>query len=339
MISSLDIENAEALQQYLRASGRIGTRERVRLSILRGGISNRTVLVERTSGADLVLKQALSKLRVKGDWFADPNRIHREAQALIWLPRVAPAGTITPLFFEDADQHLIAMAAVPRPHRVWKQMLMEGDIDPGQFRFFGELLGTIHRRSQIESSEISEIFGDRSFFESLRIRPYYEQSAKNVPEAARFIGELIAATHKRQLCLVHGDFSPKNVLVMPQGMVLLDHEVVHFGDPAFDVGFALTHFLSKAHHLPDYRPQFLIGARQFLQSYLDLLSDSPVREGLEDSCVKHGLACLLARVSGKSPLEYLTAAEQKRQRDIVVAMMRRPPNLLDDLVEQFSSSL
>jgi aminoglycoside phosphotransferase (APT) family kinase protein len=339
MIFPLDIEDFGNLDQYLRASGRIGEGERVCLSILRGGVSNRTVLVERTSGKNFVLKQALSKLRVKGDWFADPQRIHREALALKWLPRVAPPETITPLLFEDEDQHLIAMAAVPPPHQVWKHMLMEGTINPEHFRSFGALLGAIHRGSQLASAEFSAIFADRSFFESLRIQPYFQHSAKNVPEAAGFIKTLLDATRRRRLSVVHGDFSPKNVLISPQRMVLLDHEVVHFGDPAFDVGFALTHFLSKAHHLADYRPQLLAGARQFHHSYLNILSDSPLREGIEELCVWHALACLLARVVGKSPLEYLTAAEQQRQRDIVVMMMKRPPHTVDDLVQEFSSLL
>src|SRR5687768_18614144 len=119
----LDIENADALVAYLRREGRIEPDETPRVRVLAGGVSNRTVLVERASGEAWVLKQALAKLRVKVDWFSDPARIGREALALKYLPELAPPGAITPLVFEDPSHHLLAMRAVPQPHENWKTML------------------------------------------------------------------------------------------------------------------------------------------------------------------------------------------------------------------------
>src|SRR5205823_2384351 len=116
----LDIEQPDALAAYLRDTGRIGPDEPVRIRTLAGGVSNKTVLVERPSGEAWVLKQALSKLRVAVDWFSDPARIHREALGLKYLAELAPPGTITPLVFEDAGHHLLAMEAVPQPHENWK---------------------------------------------------------------------------------------------------------------------------------------------------------------------------------------------------------------------------
>ena len=108
MNQPLDIEDANSLLAYLRETGRIGADETPRVRVLAGGVSNKTVLVERASGEAWVLKQALAKLRVATDWFSDPTRIQREAEALRWLPRFAPAGTITPLVFEDAEHNLLA---------------------------------------------------------------------------------------------------------------------------------------------------------------------------------------------------------------------------------------
>jgi len=234
---------------------------------------------------------------------------------------------------------LIAMAAVPQPHRVWKHMLMEGEINPAQLRASSEILGAIHRRSYSKSKQITVVFQDRSYFETLRLGPFYHQSAKNVPEAVAFINQLISETRERQLCLVHGDFSPKNLLIIQGGIVLLDHEVVHFGDPAFDVGFFLAHFLSKAHHLPAHQAKFLAAVRQFIEMYIASLSASPLRNAIEEPSVKHTLACMLARAVGKSPLEYLTDSERNTQREIVVALMKQPPNSIDDLVDRFASRL
>jgi aminoglycoside phosphotransferase (APT) family kinase protein len=245
----LDIERHEDLIAYLRATGRIAADETPQVRTLAGGVSNRTVLVKRASGEAWVLKQALAKLRVKVDWFSDPSRIRREALGLHWLQQLAPPGTITPLVFEDEQRHLLAMQAVPEPHENWKTMLLAGRGHMPHVSQFAGLLATIHARSAQSPNPLREIFDDRRFFESLRLEPYYAYSAEQVPGAAEFLRRLIADTRERRLALVHGDYSPKNVLVRDGRLVLLDHEVIHWGDPMFDLGFALTHLLSKAHHL------------------------------------------------------------------------------------------
>src|SRR5215208_1825945 len=144
---ALDIEQPEQLVAYLRETGRVARDEAVRTRVLAGGVSNKTVLVERPSGEAWVLKQALPKLRVAVDWFSDPARIGREAQGLRWLAQLAPEGTITPLAFEEPTRHLLAMHAVPQPHENWKTMLLAGRTFVDHFRQFGRLLGQIHRRS------------------------------------------------------------------------------------------------------------------------------------------------------------------------------------------------
>ena len=145
MSDALDIEDPAALLAYLRGANRIRPDEELKIRILAGGVSNRTVLVERPSGEAWVLKQALPKLRVAVDWFSDPARIRREALALRWLPKLAPPGTITPLVFEDPAHYLLAMQAVPQPHENWKTMLLAGRVIPRHVRQFGRLLGQIHR--------------------------------------------------------------------------------------------------------------------------------------------------------------------------------------------------
>ena len=171
---------------------------------------------------------------------------------------------------------------------------------------FAQILAAIHSHSNADSESFREMFGDRTWFESLRLEPYYEYSAEQVPEARLFLKELLEETRDTQVALVHGDYSPKNVLIHGDRFVLLDHEVAHFGDPAFDVGFSLTHFLSKAHHCGDMRSQFLESATLYASNYLELVKACSFHQGLEGRTCRHTLACLLARVAGRSPLEYLT---------------------------------
>lgn len=328
----MDIERHEDLVLYLRATGRIRPDERPGLRTLTGGVSNRTVLLERPGGEAWVLKQALAKLRVPVDWFSSPERIRCEALGLRWLARLAPEGAITPLVFEDPEEYLLAMAAVPEPHENWKTMLLGGRLDPAHVEQFGQLLATIHRNALAHRDELARAFGDRTFFETLRLEPYYEYAATQVPAAASFLSDLVGETRTRRITLVHGDYSPKNVLVHAGRLVLLDHEVIHFGDPAFDLGFSLAHLLSKAHHAAGRRADFAEAALLYWRVY------DGNRE-LGRRATRHALGCLLGRVAGRSQLEYLDEGEKARQREVVLGLLQRPPRDVPELVDRFVEAL
>jgi len=337
--SELDIENTEALLAYLRATGRLGPGDDAICTPLGGGVSNRTVRVEQTGRFAWVLKQALPKLRVKEDWFSDPARIHREALGLAWLGRLAPAGSVPALVFEDHEQFLLGMEAVPMPHENWKAQLLRGVVVPTVVEQFGALLGRVHEESRLRRQELKPLFGDRSFFETLRLEPYYRFVVRRSPSLAPFLEDLIAETLAVQVSLVHGDYSPKNVLVRDDRIVLLDHEVIHFGDPAFDLGFAMAHLLSKALHVTGARAALLQAGWQFWQAYetaAPVVCEAP---GLRGRAVRHAVACLLARVDGRSPLEYFSAAEQEWQRTAARALAAKPPADVPCLVEAWSECL
>lgn len=339
MGESLDIEQPKALLGYLRQEGRIGRQETPRVQALSGGVSNRAVLVERSNGEAWVLKQALAKLRVEVDWFSPPERVHREALGLRWLAEIAPAGTITPLVFEDFEHHLIAIEAVPQPHANWKAMLLFGDLRSEHVRQYAVLLGTVHRESAARRNELEPLFGDRGYFESLRLEPYYAYTATQVELAAPFIASLIADCRATRESLVHGDYSPKNVLVRNDQLILLDHEVIHFGDPGFDLGFSMTHMLSKAHHLSEQRSQFRDAVDEYWRTYCKTVNDVSRIELLEPRAVRHTLGCLLGRVRGRSKLEYLDIKERERQERVVVNLMRDPPQRVSELAMRFCGDI
>lgn len=336
---SIDIEDPDALLAYLRQSGRIGRDEQACIRSLQGGVSNRTVMVQRASGETWVVKQALAKLRVNVDWFSSPERIHREALGLQWLARLVPDGSIPALLFQDHEQHLLAMEAAPQPNENWKSLLLKGEIEPGHFRQFAALLATIHREAYLRRADLERIFADRSFFESLRLEPYYGYSARQTPIAAEFLESLIQETLSCRITLVHGDFSPKNILIHRGRLVLLDHEVIHFGDPAFDLGFSMAHLLSKAHHMPAWRHSFVAAASDYWNTYREMLGGFAWAEMLEARAVRHTLGCLLARVAGRSPLEYLAEDERLRQREVVLSMIPRAPRQMSDLISSFEERL
>ena len=332
----VDIENADDLLRYLRETGRIQPNDTPSFRTLRGGVSNKAVLVQRSDGRGWVLKQALPKLRVQADWFSDPARIRVEANALRYLPLVTPQDTIPKLLFEDAEQHLLCMEAVPEPHENWKEQLLNGGVDLTLVRQFGTLLASLHRKSHDRRQELFPVFADRQFFETLRLEPYYQFAAARVSEAARFLSDVVEENRQQCHTLVHGDYSPKNILVYQGRLVLLDHEVLHFGDPAFDLGFSMTHLLSKALHLTRNRPEFLEAAQEYWKTYESGTKSAIWISDVERRAIANTIACLLARTSGRSPLEYFSADERSQQKRAALSLITDRPATVPALIEEFA---
>lgn len=328
----LDIEDAAQLRAYLAKRRLIGDSEPVALSRLAGGVSSRAMLAERPNGQRWVIKQALAALRVHVEWLSSPERSAREAEGARALASMLPEGAVPRIVFEDREHHLFGMEAAPPRAANWKSMLLAGDARIEHFRAAGELLACIHHESARRAGEFGRAFEDRSFFESLRLEPYYEYTASQAPEAARFLSALCDETRAARLSLVHGDFSPKNLLVDGDRLILLDHEVIHFGDPAFDIGFVMAHFLSKAHHLPGWRERLVFGAAEFRRSY-EL--GTRWMQTVERRAAAHTLGCLLARVAGRSQLEYLSPQERSRQRGACIRLMGEPAEGLGELTSRF----
>jgi 5-methylthioribose kinase len=335
----IDIEDFDQLLSYLRNTGRLEPEEIPRLRKLSGGVSNKTLLLSRASGESWVIKQALPKLRVQADWFSNPARIHVEANGLRYLPRLTPPGSIPLLLFEDPAEHLLVMEAVADPHQNWKEQLLGGAIDPPSFVQFAKILGSIHRESFRLRHEFGALFAEKEFFKTLRLEPYYEHSATIVPQVSPFLKQLVLWTLGRTDTLVHGDFSPKNVLVHHHQLILLDHEVLHFGDPAFDIGFSLTHFLSKVLHLPLKRRALMEAIGLYWRVYREEVSEMPWNTHLDLHAAQHTMASLLSRVCGRSPLEYLDPEERLVQRRVAIEMIEENFSTVDQVISGFAEKI
>lgn len=335
----INIEDANQLTRYLRRTARISSHDNVRVTPLVGGVSNRTIKVSLPDGTRWVLKQALPKLLVEVDWFSDVKRVHQEALALQWIERLTSAGSTPTFLFEDQTHHLLAMEYVPTPHFVWKDALLRGEVDDGLVRQFGTILGSLHGAATDHRVHLAKQFGDWSGFESLRIEPYYEFAASAVPLVGEFLRGL--ATDLRtgsKWTLVHGDYSPKNILVHAERLIVIDHEVAHWGDGAFDVGFSLTHMLAKALHIEKARNRFVEAAHLHWQSYVTALANRGDRD-LERRAVLHTLGCLVARVAGRSPLEYLTVEDRAKQLRTSIDLIASVPSSIPELIDRYAQEL
>lgn len=284
-----------------------------------GGVSNDVLLVE-AGGVRVVVKQCLAQLRVAADWRATPRRILAEAAALRVASMAVP-GACPRVLMEDESQLTIAIEAAPPSWEDWKQQLLRGAVDADVACWLGATLSAWHQLSPHD--DLVRQFHDREAFVQLRIDAYYRAAAEAVPEAAPDLRALIDATMETRSALVHGDFSPKNVLVGPTGRWVIDWEVVHVGDPAFDVAFMLTHLHLKAIHRPSSAHAYRQAAQAFLDSYAER-SPTP----LDAARVRrHVGALLIARVAGKSPAEYLDDEERAVALGLGLSALRDPGEL------------
>ncbi len=293
----------------LRSVGLIKSGEPV-FTPLAGGVSCEIQLVE-DSGRRFVIKQALEKLRVKDDWFADPARNQFEQAYMRYADAVVP-GSVPRVLHADCSAGFFAMEYLGDGWRNWKTELLAARANPLHAEQAGDILGRIHSSSW-ESPTLREEFATTENFRQLRIEPYLLTTAARNPALEPWFRAEAERLASARVALVHGDFSPKNILLHVGGrFVVLDCEVAWFGDPAFDVAFLTNHFFLKAIHLPQHAGDFLALVPAFLSAYRQALGRERFAD-VETRAARLLPMLLLARVDGKSPVEYLVDNEHKQQ--------------------------
>jgi len=331
--------------EYLRSTGRIPTVAQIEVRELPGGVSNLVLrIVLPASGEQFVLKQARDRLRVQDEWLCPVERIWREVEVLricqSLLTRGEPIEALVPqVLWEDRENYCFAMSAAPEVHQTWKQLLLAGEVESSRVlaAASGRLLGQLHAGSW-NNREIATRLDGRTFFDQLRIDPYYRQIARIHADLSPAIEQVINSVWQHRLCLVHGDFSPKNLLVWPGHLLLIDFEVGHFGDPAFDLGFFLTHLVLKSIWGSSRQHEYLPLADGFWKTYRATLSrvvpDSELA-ALEQRMLLNLAGCLLARIDGKSQVEYLSTEQRRTVRELARGWLIKELQSWDDLLSEF----
>ena len=323
--------NAETTAHYLRETGRAPADATILVKELTGGVSNVVLRVQVNGDPPIVIKQCRERLRVAMDWHARLDRIWAERAALDVLAAILTPGMVPQALFEDRPNYLFAMTCAPDDSVTWKTLLMAGQVDLSIAARLGTALGIIHAEAPGRQA-LRQTLADTSLFDELRIDPYYRTVARAHPDLAPLIEELIASMEigQTERTLVLGDFSPKNILVHRDGLVLLDFECAHCGDAAFDLGFFLTHLVLKAIHFESQSPgsarRYLALTNQFWTAYLARVEASAWRPAdLVPRAIAHTAACMLARVDGKSPVEYLDIETQDIARRLSIKALRERP--------------
>jgi 5-methylthioribose kinase len=304
--------SSEAVGGYLVRRGVFAAADGLDVEELTGGVAC-AVFAVRGEGKRVVVKHALERFRVADEWLVPPQRAVTEARALALMARLAP-GSVPRLLDSDPEAFTLVMEEAPPGWRPWKALLLAGAGDTGVATWLGALLTVLH--------SVDAAIGGAESFEAQRVDPYLRTTQRRHPALAKQIGAYIDRLLATRQCVVHGDYSPKNVLVGDDGLWVIDWEVAHRGDPVFDLAFLLNHLLLKTIHRPQARDGYEACGRAFLDAY-----------GREvDMAYLLGLVgCLmLARVDGKSPAEYLTEDERRRARASGVALLTDPPGSLQE---------
>jgi len=293
------------LADFLATAGLAAPGEEGEWTPLSGGVSSdiwRVTTRERV----FCVKRALAQLKVAAEWKAPVGRNATEWAYMEVVTRISPRA-VPRLIAQDAERGLFAMEwLAPETYLLWKTELLAGHADPAFAGATGRLLGRIHAATA-RNPALPRRFATDASFATLRIEPYFRATAQAHPDLAAILDEIAdrtAATHK---VLVHGDVSPKNILSGPAGPVLLDAECAWFGDPAFDLAFCLNHLAIKARVVTGARDALVASFNRLSAAYVKLVDWEPVI-ALEKRAAALLPALALARVDGKSPVEYLDDA-------------------------------
>ena len=298
-----------AVSAFLQRSG-LGVP--IAMETLSGGVSSDIWRVE-LPGRLVCVKRALPRLRVAQVWEAP---IERNRYERMWLEAAAAAapGTAPRVLAADDEAGLFAMEYLAYP--VWKELLREGRADAAFAAKVGRALAAIHRATAGQP-DVARRFATDAIFHAIRLEPYLVATGKvhqDLQEKFQFLVERTAST---RVCLVHGDVSPKNILVGPHGPVFLDAECAWYGEPAFDLAFCLNHLLLKCLWVPGAKAAFLECFDALSRAYLEGVSFP----GVEARAASLLPALLLARVDGKSPVEYLREHDQSAVRQLARALI------------------
>jgi 5-methylthioribose kinase len=300
---STELLTEDTVLSYLIEKEIISSTDEAEVEVLTGGVSN-VVLAITTKDKKMVLKQALAELMVAQKWEADQRRAIVEANAIALFHKLSP-NQVPNLVFLDPERFILILDRVPVGSTVWKSDLLSGVINPDVAHVLGTTLAQWHNFG--EKDKVARMqFMEDSLFEQLRIDPFYRFVAAKNELLNPVITQLINELEGDKTTIVHGDFSPKNIMVgMDDQVYILDFEVTHVGNPVFDLAFLLAHLLCKRFRTDEPLEEKLLSAaaERFIFAYEEI---RPIASSLS----LHTALIALARVEGKSPVNYLDTSKQ-----------------------------
>jgi len=327
-------QDAAAMRRIFLSLGLAQEDEPVHATALTGGVSSGIYRVDLRGGSYCV-KQALPQLKVAKVWKVPVERVFSEVGYLRTVAGIV-AGHVPRVLGEDTASKSFVMPFLGPEYRNWKAELLAGRVDPAVAATVGDVLGRIHAATA-DDATIAARFATDANFHAIRLEPYLAETARVHPALADGLLATVRRTADTRRVLVHGDVSPKNILLGPEGPVLLDAECAWFGDPAFDLAFCLNHFLLKSAHLPAHAGALLDSFAACTRAYWPHVRwEDSGRLEARVAALLPGLA--LARVDGKSPVEYLDEPRREAVRRASIALLQDPAPSLATISARWARS-
>jgi len=314
-------QDPQWLRRGLERMAIVSTNSTIVARPLAGGVSSDIYRVD-LPGSSLCIKRALPTLKVAALWQAPVERNRYEVEWMRTAAGIVP-GAVPTILGEDPEGGCFAMDwFAPETHPVWKAELAAGAISVAFAARVGDVLGRIHAATA-DRDDVAARFATDDIFFAIRLEPYLVATGGAHPDLAPRLGQLVETTRRTRRVLVHGDFSPKNILCGPGGPVILDAECAWYGDPAFDLAFVLNHLLLKGLWRPAWRDRYLEAFAALAGAYATNVAWEPwAALDARTAALLPGL--LLGRADGKSPAEYLTAADRGEIRAFAGELLRHP---------------
>jgi aminoglycoside phosphotransferase (APT) family kinase protein len=334
---SLPPLDAATLAASLKRLGILARGAEVRFTPLAGGVSSDIWLVELGT-RKICVKRALPRLKTVQLWEAPVERNRYEWDWFETVARFLP-DAVPPMIARDAAANLFVMEYLePAQFPVWKELLRRGETNAAVAAEVGARLARIHR-STAGDPAIARRFATDAAFHAIRLEPYLIATARRHPDLAPILESLAASCAATKLCLVHGDVSPKNILIGPKGPMFLDAECAWYGDPTFDLAFCLKHFLLKCLWTPHAARGFLACYDAMVARYLEDVAWED-RHRFEARAARLLPGLFLARVDGKSPVEYVTEERDKaRVRRVAREFLLHPADRLDAIRARWAQEI
>lgn len=301
---------------------------------LTGGVASDIWRVD-IAGKSVCVKRALEQLKVSQEWRVS---VDRNAFEVAWFKAVAEIApeSVPKVLAHDPSAGIFLMEFLPpEQYRVWKSQLRDGEVEEGTAVALANTLAQIHR-STASNKAIASHFDHDDLFYNLRLEPYLHATAEVHRDVRPQLLALATMVVENKRALVHGDISPKNILVGPRGPVIIDAECAWYGDPAFDLAFCLNHLLLKCVWAPQAKAALLSAFDAMVKAYLSGVSWES-SANLEQRVARLLPGLMLARIDGKSPVEYITdEVEKNRVRSFAKTFLLEPADELCAIVTAWS---
>lgn len=287
----------------------------------------------------IYFKQALEKAKNHNKIGIDlasipPLRIVYEKNFIEKIKEAFPKEIKIPeiLFYDEKNNILIMKDVSGDNGKLLQDALLANDFNEKTAYNIGKFLGILHRYTYNKDNVIrgssEEDMGNWKVFLNMRTK-----GIKSEKEVNKELEKLYNETLKNHTynILTYMDCCPKNTFQrLDSSIGVIDFELASgFGDPAYDIGFALGHYFlfSVLNNVPE---NSINAMKRMFSSYLAEIKSLDF-EDLETRMIKYGGAIMLYRVQGSSPAPYIRQNKIKELINKGSKIIVSNANNLDDV--------